>query len=258
MRAFVRGCAVLAPGWPDWATAARVLRGDEAYVAAPVGDLVPLSLPANERRRVPETARWALAVGMQALRDAGVPTAQIATVFASCGSDGPITHQICTALAQSVRAISPTQFHNSVHNAPGGYWSIALGSHAPSTSLCAGEATFAAGLIEACAQVATERRDVLLIAYDIPYPEPLARLWTVAAPFASAWLLCGEGPGPALDLAIVAEGAEPAWPAGVPDAWRGNPAAACLPLLAQLARAEAGTAILRYLDAQVLAVSLQP
>ena len=94
--------------------------------------------------------------------------------------------------------MSPTQFHNSVHNAPGGYWSIALATRAPSTSLCAVEASFAAGLLEACAQAVAERRDVLLIAYDVPYPEPLASLWTVAEPFAVAMVLSNEGPGSAM------------------------------------------------------------
>ena len=43
--------------------------------------------------------------------------------------------------------ISPTQFHNSVHNAAAGYWHIAAGSAAPSLSVGGHDGAFAAGLL---------------------------------------------------------------------------------------------------------------
>lgn len=258
MKVFVRGCAIVAPGLPDWETAARVLSGQAPYRRESVRDLTPLALPANERRRTPETARWALAAGLDALAAAGLAPADVATVFASCGSDGPITNQICEALARPVRALSPTQFHNSVHNAPSGYWSIALATRAPSTSVCAGEATFAAALLEACTQATVEHRHVLLIAYDVPYPRPLAGLWTVDEPLAVALALSHQAPGPRLQLRVEAARERAQWPAELPECFRSNPASASAPLLALLARGNAGVAHVDAMPGQSLRVAVTP
>jgi hypothetical protein len=70
--------------------------------------------------------------------------------------------------------VSPTRFHNSVHNAAAGYWGVAVQCMAPSQVICAHDATFAAGLIETLAQVHARQVPVLLIAYDGEYPEPLS------------------------------------------------------------------------------------
>ena len=60
-----------------------------------------------------------------------------------------------------------------MHNAAAGYWGIATGATEASNALCAHDASFAAGLLEALCQVAVEHTSVLLIAYDAPYPEPV-------------------------------------------------------------------------------------
>ena len=83
---------------------------------------------------------------------------------------------LCETLAGADRQISPTRFTNSVHNAPAGYWHIAVGSRAASTSLSAYDGSFAAGLVEALAQVVASGEPVLLVALDVPYPEPPHRL----------------------------------------------------------------------------------
>ena len=51
--------------------------------------------------------------------------------------------------------VSPTQFHNSVHNTAAGYWSIATGSQQPTTCLACHDATAAAALLKAMAEVRT-------------------------------------------------------------------------------------------------------
>src|SRR5205085_5133320 len=112
------------------------------------------ALPAAERRRTGAVIRLALTTGLQALANGGLSAAEVMTVFTSSGGDGQVIHEICEALASAHREVSPTRFHNSVHNAPAGYWGIATRSHAASTSLCAFDWSFAAGLLEACAQVA--------------------------------------------------------------------------------------------------------
>jgi hypothetical protein len=94
-------------------------------------------------------------------------------VFSASSGDGQNCHELCQQLATDDRQISPTRFHNSVHNAPAGYWSIASGAMATASVLCAGDASFGAGLLEALAQVCAERVPVALIVYDTDYPEPL-------------------------------------------------------------------------------------
>ena len=260
MKVEVQGCAVCAPGLPDWETAARVLTGAAPYDASAVRDPTPVDLPPNERRRLPPTARAALGIGTEALRGTQLRLEEVATVFTSCGSDGEITHRICEELTRVPPEVSPTRFHNSVHNAPGGYWSIAYRTHAPSTSLCAFDGSFAAGLLEAAAQAVTESRPVLLVAYDLPYPPPLSSLWNVPVPFCAAFVLvrAGGGRDPVLDIRLAGARLEEDWPAGVPAALRSNPAAAAVPLLALLARRDGGRAVLPYHSDNAVVVSTQP
>jgi hypothetical protein len=80
---------------------------------------------------------------------------------------------LCEQLADPSRLVSPTRFTNSVHNAAAGYWHIAVASQAASTSVCAFDASFTAGLIEAAIQLVDLGQPLLLVASDTPYPEPL-------------------------------------------------------------------------------------
>ena len=245
------GCAVRGPGLPDWPTVAAILNGRTRHVAQPSVEPAPTMLPPNERRRLPNLARWALVAGHDALAAAGCAGADIATVFASCGSDGKITHQICEALATPAGDVSPTRFHNSVHNAPAGYWSIAMASSAPSNSLCAGAGSFGAALLEAAAQSVVEARPVLLIAYDLPYPEPLRSVWPIADQFAVGMLLAVSNDAAAgllMRMKLSAEAPTSAWPQQLPSELAANPAAAALPLLALVASGAAGSVVLPYLD----------
>jgi len=171
---------------------------------------------------------WALAVAQEA---AGAGAADFSVVFASSDGDGDIVHRLCTALAAPGATVSPTDFHNSVHNAATGYWSIGAHSTAASTALCAYDASFGAGLLEAACLVATDARPVLLVAVDLPYPAPLAVHRPVHHGFAAALAL---EPGAQLEVSVEAGEATPL-PAGF-ESFAGNAAAACLPLLAALAR----------------------
>jgi hypothetical protein len=232
----IAGVGVLARGLPDWPTTRAVLSRRTPYAEAPLPDPSPALLPANERRRASASVRWALAAGHEALAASGRSGEEVATVFASCGGDGTITHQICEALATPAREISPTKFHNSVHNAPAGYWSIANRSPAPSTSVCGYVASFAAGLLEAVSQAIQEQRSVLLVAYDLPYPEPMRALWPVSQPVAVAIMLEPESNGGSyLDVKLLSGQARLEWPDTLPKDMADNPAAHALPVLAALA-----------------------
>ncbi len=173
MQAWIEGVSVIAPGLPSWAHTSAVLRGEQALLAEPTQLLVPTLLPAAERRRASRVVKLALGLGVEAAIHAGLDVADLATVFSASGADGHNCDALCAQLATEDRQISPTRFHNSVHNAAAGYWGIASRSMAPCQVLCAYDASFGAGLLEAMAQVVFDQIPVLLIAYDSEYPEPL-------------------------------------------------------------------------------------
>jgi hypothetical protein len=232
----VLGVGLLAPGLRGWTEGERVLSGQAAYAPTPVAPPVPQVLPAAERRRSAQSVLWALAVAQEATANAAIEASGLAAVFASCDGDGAIIHQICSALASDDRRLSPIQFHNSVHNAAAGYWSIGTRGDGPSTALCAHDASFVAGLIEAACQAATESRRVLLCAVDLPFPEPLQALRPVRQGFAAALVIDPGASGSRARLRLAIEPAQKPdpLPAGM-EAFAGNAAAACLPLLASLA-----------------------
>src|ERR1700721_1877916 len=171
--AHIGGLGVLGPGLANWPEAAAVLSGRQLYRSVPTVLPVPTILPAAERRRVGRVVKLALAIALEATAQAGENPAELASVFSSSGGDGHNCHELCQALSLAGREISPTRFANSVHNAAAGYWSIGTASMAQSNVLCAFDASFGAGLLEAMTQVAVDRLPVLLVAYDSEYPQPL-------------------------------------------------------------------------------------
>ena len=164
LSAYVRGIGLLGPGLDDWLSGASVLAGVTPYAARATVLPVPTSLPAAERRRTGAVVRLALAIGFEATSRAGADPAELPTVFSSSGGDGINCHEICQTLATGDRQLSPTRFHNSVHNAASGYWSIAAGATASSSVLCAYDGTFGAALLEALTQVVVDQTPVLLVA----------------------------------------------------------------------------------------------
>lgn len=245
----VAGIGLCGPGLADWASGSAVLRGE----APPGGDLpkpAAAILPPAERRRSGPATRIALQAAQEAMTQAGLPPAEAAVVFASSDADGENLHHILEALTQPEHEVSPTRFHNSVHNAAAGYWNIATGAHTPATSLGAFDHSFAAGLLEAAVQVAAENIPVLLVAFDLPFPEPLDEARSICAPFATALLLTPQaGPAPLARLDISLEAAQADTTMAQPEleALRaGNPAARALPLLRAIAEGRAARIALDY------------
>jgi len=173
LAASVAGIGYWGNGLPSW-EAARAYLADGSLVPDPPRRPSPQLLAPNERRRAPETVAVALEVAMAACAAAGRDPASLPSVFASTHGDLSITDYMCTTLVDEPRTISPTRFHNSVHNAAAGYWTIGAGAMAPATAISAFDATFAQGLLEAMVQVASGSDAVLLVAYDSTASGPLA------------------------------------------------------------------------------------
>jgi Beta-ketoacyl synthase, N-terminal domain len=169
----IEAIGLCGPGLDGWRASEAVLRDESQYALAPTKIPASESLPPAERRRVGAGVKLALACSADALDSSTYLASDLLSVFSSSGGDGDNCHVICEALASNDRLISPTRFTNSVHNAPSGYWGIALQARQASTSLCAFDGSFSAGFLEACTQAATADAPVILIAYDTPYPEPL-------------------------------------------------------------------------------------
>jgi Beta-ketoacyl synthase, N-terminal domain len=186
----LRGIACIGPGFDHWPALRAILSGQAAYLAAPSNLTPSAALPPTERRRVGLSVKVALAVAEQLFAQTpGADATRTATVFTSSGGDGDNCHHLCTALTEPPVMLSPTKFTNSVHNAPAGYFGIAHHAVQPSNSICARDGSFALGLLEAAAYLACERSAVALVAYDVPYPEPLNSKRQILAPMGIALLL---------------------------------------------------------------------
>jgi hypothetical protein len=251
---YVNAIGLFAPGLTNWGEGQQILRGDKPYLPAEnTKPPVSKSLPANERRRTSTTIKLALQVATEAVHLSGHSLSPVKSVFASASGDMDIVQNNCLALTLPDKPVSPIQFHNSVHNGPAGYWSIAINSHLPTTSLSAYTGSFAAGLLEAYTQLVTNPRPMLLVAYDIPSPTPLDQVRPVFDIFGVALLLQLEASasslGRILPEIISDNGVETRLNDAKLEVLRlDNPAARSLPLLACLAKRQNKAITLPYLS----------
>jgi hypothetical protein len=238
---WVKGVGLWAPGAPDWGTFREIVaNGAEPGPASrPVAEV----LPPNERRRAPESVLLATAVAGQAVRMSGLDAATLPCVFASAHGDQVITDYMCATLATAPTELSPTKFHNSVHNAAVGYWTIATHCHASSSAVSGGETAFGAGLLEAATLAVADDHDVLLASYDIAGTGPLGDMTSTTGPFAIAFVLSPHAKDGLvrLDLTPAAgnTGVEPTGNAWVDTLTASNPSAHAVPLAHAMARGHA-------------------
>lgn len=239
LRIHVDGVGLWAAHWPHFHALREQLAGQ---AVSPAESTRPPAerLPANERRRAPESVLLAIEVAGQAIDMSGADQTQLACIFASAHGDHVITDYMCATLARSPTELSPTRFHNSVHNAPVGYWTIAIGCHAPSTAICAGHTSFGAALLEAASQVKADQRPVLLVCSDIAGSGALNELTGCRQSFGCALVLSpekGKRSVASLELRVTA-GETPAMAppsATLPEWYTDNASARALPLLTLLA-----------------------
>lgn len=256
--AYVESLSFAAPGLPDWTTTQRVLRAEQPYHASELPLYQPSLLPPNERRRASQTVRMAFRVAEEATRASSVPAGQLACVFASSDGDLNIAHKLCLALAEPPQAVSPTDFHNSVHNAAAGYWSIAALATGPSTAIAAYDYSFTGGLMEALGMVLVEQRATLLLAYDVPAPAPLLATRPLTLAVGAGLILTPERTANTVaELRLeIGPGSETRMQHAELEALRqGNPAARGLPLL-QVIAVGGGTAVLSLSDTQLAHVKI--
>jgi len=189
---YIEGIGFWASRLPGWEAARAILRGEAAPPATPQTRPAPALLPPAERRRAPDTVAVSLEVATRACEMAKRDPKQMSSVFASTHGDLAISDNLCDTLAKTPSLTSPTKFHNSVHNAAAGYWTIATGCMKPYTSLSAYTFTFGEGLLEAASQALSEGDPVLYVAFDIEARGPVGTMQPSRGVFAGALVLCAE------------------------------------------------------------------
>jgi hypothetical protein len=236
---FVDAIAFWTPTLPSWSHARTAFRGEAEPLATPAKRPAPELLPAAERRRAPDTVALALEVAAAAVRESGRPAETLPSIFTSAHGDLAVNDYMCATLATAPTLISPTKFHNSVHNAAAGYWTIATGCREASTALTAFDASFGAGLLEAASQCSAEARPVLLVAFDVASTGALASVVDSTGLLAAALVVApeaGERTVAAIEWALASGRTTAAsLRSAAARALAGNAMAGALPLLEALA-----------------------
>ncbi|HEY2900229.1 MAG TPA: beta-ketoacyl synthase chain length factor [Polyangia bacterium] len=220
------------------------------------------------RRRSSLLTQMVAEVAAQAAAQAGASLGRMRVVVGSAFGELATTVEMLGELIDE-GALSPTRFHNSVHNSAAGALSIAHENKAPAMSLAAGNDTVAMALLEAMMIVRQSDGDgdsdlVLLIVADEPLPvvlgaapggEPIAAALVLAPPAAS------HLPS-RTTLARLSEMTAPFSPATTPTAFRpvevDAPVAAVLPLAAAIRERRGGRVLLAPPGIPGWSVSVQP
>lgn len=244
---YLNAVGLAAPGLPNWQASQAVLASAASYEPIPLEKYKPTQLPPNEARRATELVRLAFRVCEDLIQHTKTPASQCASVFSSSGGDYPIIDSICRSLCEPERQVSPTQFHNSVHNSAAGYWSIATGSRFASNSISAYDDSFSAGLLEAMLLCEAEQVPVLLAVYDVKPPYPLSEKRHIPVEFGVSLLLSPVATEESIaQLVLSVLGSEqPSTPASamLESLRLANPAARSLPLLELLAKQQFGALV---------------
>ncbi len=189
---YIEGIGFWASRLPGWESACSILRGEAPAPATAKTRPAPALLPPAERRRAPDTVAVSLEVAARACEMARRDPKLLPSVFASTHGDLAISDAICDTLAKTPSLTSPTKFHNSVHNAAAGYWTIATGCLKPYTSVSGYYYTFGEGLLEAASQALSENTPVLLVAFDIEARGPVGTMQPSRGVFAGALVISPE------------------------------------------------------------------
>ena len=238
----LRGVGLWTPGFADAvAWSSRHVQGDTSAPAAgaeaPRAELLPPML----RRRTSLLTRMAAEVAAQAIAAAGLDRGRVTVIYGSVYGEIRTTIDLLEALLDPAGPLSPTKFHNSVHNTAAGYVSIATQNRGGNAAITAGRSTLAMGLLECAGLVAAGQGPALLVIAEESLPEPLAA-GRRYGPLAAAFAVDAPGSGNmSLRTCRLRQGerAAAAAVAPLPEGLRANPCAAALGLVEAALRAEA-------------------
>lgn len=176
LRARLCGVGMWTPAYPSfeaWRAAGLPddLHATPAEFAPPPAQLLHPRL----RRRTSTLTRAAVTALEAALAHGRVPIDAVRLVLVSSFGEIETTVDLLAQLGDPEGPISPTKFHNSVHNTATGYLSIASGNQRESTALAGGPHNLEVGLLEVLAGLAETEEDVVLIFAEELLPRPFDR-----------------------------------------------------------------------------------
>lgn len=244
----ILGAGAWGPGFANWQELKERLSApvDEAPQPSPPK---PAVIPANERRRAPLLVRIAVEVSSQALQQSALAAQDVACVFGSGLGDTEITDYMCRQLATEEKLLSPTKFHNSVHNAAAGYWTISSHCMRAANSIAGFEHTAGLAVFEAMSHALSHNEPVLITLFDIAAQGLFADLFDCEQGFAAALIIAPPECPVAQSSAQIASASielrgEQA-PSQCHAQWlknlqQGNPAAALLPVFEAIYERELG------------------
>lgn len=210
----VIACGAWGPGFGNYpALIERFVDASGAIVATTIGGPKPEVIPANERRRAPLSVRLAVESSLQATQTAGIDPKELSCVFVSGFGDTQLTDYMCKVLATNTKQLSPTKFHNSVHNAAAGYWTISTGCERSANSLAGFQESVPLALMEAVVQCCHEATPVLITIYDTPVSDVLKDVLGNGSSFSFSMIIApedGQFPGQPMTIEVLPE--EKSWP----------------------------------------------
>lgn len=254
MKIQILSIGLTAPGLVSFAEFRSMLQKNQSPdTSQPLEKYSPTFLPPNERRRTTATIKLALKTAEEALSQFqqrySPTTKNLPVLFVSKDGDTLISAKMCQAVSDKEPMISPTQFHNSVHNAPAGYWMIGQQNQAPASAISAGEFAIANGLLEASLQSQAYQQPVLMVVYDLPLDElmPTKTGKSNNKPFAFAMVVEASGTYsdsdyPRLNLSFNQQAVENL----AHNPYSGLPAAEAYPLLEALALCKTETTKMHF------------
>lgn len=196
MKFSISGAGAIGPGFADWQEFCSLVdsnESDDSCVSIPPSP-IPLSMSKRERARAPYLVKLAVAAAEQACAASGFSPGELAMVFSSSMSDTEVTDYMCRTLIENPSEMSPTKFHNSVHNAAAGYWAISNAVHKPATAISGSNQHSAAlALVEAASQCDQDGSSVLLVVYDILCPPSFNCILDITSSLAFALVLTPVG-----------------------------------------------------------------
>ncbi|MBW2419930.1 MAG: beta-ketoacyl synthase chain length factor [Deltaproteobacteria bacterium] len=233
--AYVTGLGLWTPGHPS---APSWCRGD----FDPSAETPPAGLLSGPlRRRATGLTRMAVEAFEQATRQAGCDPATIHSVWATSNGEHTTAIKILGMMRRGEGKLSPTYFHNSVHNTASGYASISTGNCAPSTTLTGGAELVASSLLEAICHLEASAEQVVLVLADEPLLPPFDR-GAGTSPLALAFCLSSRPDGAVARLSGMRRNAVA--PVKHHDRFGGLYVGAALPLLERIVLGRPGTVAL--------------
>lgn len=188
----ITGIGAWGPGFTSWEALKNLLINESSDPLPDASVPKPGVIPANERRRAPLPVKLAVETSTQATEASGVSPKDLACVFGSGLGDTEITDYMCRVLTTEQKQLSPTKFHNSVHNAAAGYWTISTDCMKSANSVAAYHETAGISLLEAVSQCAEENAPVLISLFDTKAHKVYREIFSNDVPFAASVIIAPE------------------------------------------------------------------